>query len=280
MKILSIGDIHGLDLWKNMTHKSTHDFMIWKNAVETGVPAEAEIWKELPFMDLDKIIFVGDYVDSFDLTNEVIIENLKDIIYFRKALPDKVVTLLGNHDIQYLIPNQFSSGFRSEMSIDLKELFHENREIFKIAHLEKGGKLKNVNWLWTHAGVTSGWYHQAKQYLLQPDRFHQINRQYVTKPLDEMINWLWQSNASILYSVDRSSRGIAKWAGPLWVRPDMLNKNHLQGHGDFSKAYNQVVGHTNTDDFNTWEWVESGEKYYIHYIDCLPSKKEGLIFKI
>lgn len=62
MKILSTGDIHGLDLWKDLTG-SIYDFSIWKTAVDEGAPAHHDLWKDMPFMSIDKIIFVGDYVD-------------------------------------------------------------------------------------------------------------------------------------------------------------------------------------------------------------------------
>ena len=49
----------------------------------------------------DKVVFLGDYVDSFTISNIASYENLKDIIRLKKRDPNKVVLLLGNHDIQY-----------------------------------------------------------------------------------------------------------------------------------------------------------------------------------
>ena len=54
--------------------------------------------------DFDKIIFLGDYVDPYseehisplDALNE-----FKVILDFYEAHPDKVVLLLGNHDLHY-----------------------------------------------------------------------------------------------------------------------------------------------------------------------------------
>ena len=227
MKILNIGDVHGLDLWKDFTHGSTYDFNTWKVAVENGADAECELWAEMPFMTLDRIVFVGDYCDSFRVGNEMILKNLKDILYFKKALTNKVVVLLGNHDVQYMIPNQICTGFRSEMSFDLQELLRENRDLLKVAHFEKSNGKK---WLWTHAGVTTGWLKEAKSDLLKPDRFHSINRPYVKKEVDEIINWLWEINSEVLYQVDRDSGGTCMWASPLWVRKRMLNEFYLKVH--------------------------------------------------
>lgn len=70
MKIRVIGDLHGRD-W-------------WKRKVETG--------------DSDLNIFLGDYVDSYTVSDEQIINNLLDIIEFKKSYEDKVILLLGNHE--------------------------------------------------------------------------------------------------------------------------------------------------------------------------------------
>ena len=37
-------------------------------------------WQELIDLSCDKIIFLGDYVDSFTITNEQIINNLKQLV--------------------------------------------------------------------------------------------------------------------------------------------------------------------------------------------------------
>ena len=103
-KILTLGDIHGRDKWMFHTHGSPHEFNHWMTMVENGVPADAEeFWNEMPYTQYDQIVFVGDYVDSYDLSNVLILDNLKKILLFKKALPDKVVLLLGNHDIQYFV---------------------------------------------------------------------------------------------------------------------------------------------------------------------------------
>ena len=172
MKILSIGDIHGRDTWMFLTHGSPYEYNIWKTAVEEGAPID---WDEnLPFLQYDKIIFVGDYVDSFNVSNVRILHNLKEIIYFVKALGDKAEALLGNHDISYIVPNQACSGYRPEMKPDLFKIFDENRDLFKMAHQEKDqeGKI----WLWTHAGVTNEWHKEFTKEALGPvhSRFRSI----------------------------------------------------------------------------------------------------------
>lgn len=62
MKILTIGDIH-------------------------GYPTVFKHWKIEDFQDFDYIIFVGDYVDDFILSDSEIYENLVKIINLKKRTP-------------------------------------------------------------------------------------------------------------------------------------------------------------------------------------------------
>lgn len=73
MKILINPDIHGRIFWKySIEHKD----------------------------EFDKIVFLGDYLDPYSLNLlETEEDNFKEIIQFKKDNPDKVVLLLGNHEI-------------------------------------------------------------------------------------------------------------------------------------------------------------------------------------
>jgi hypothetical protein len=74
-KILTLGDVHGRDKWMFHTHGSPYEFNHWMTMVENGVPADAEeFWEEMPYTEYDQIIFVGDYVDSFDISNVTILK--------------------------------------------------------------------------------------------------------------------------------------------------------------------------------------------------------------
>jgi hypothetical protein len=205
--------------------------------VESGVPADAEdFWNEMPYTQYDQIVFVGDYVDSFDISNVVILDNLKKILFFKKALPDKVVLLLGNHDIQYFIPNEVCSGYRSEMRPDLYQIFTENKECFKVAHLIKDNT--GIKYLWTHAGVTDRWLKDTIKDLHNPKyRHYEITKDFDTEDLDKFLNDLFELRVDNIFNVDAHSGGYNLWAGPFWVRPMILNEFHLEG-------VNQIVGHT------------------------------------
>lgn len=129
--------------------------------------------------DFDKIIFLGDYVDPYseehisplDALNE-----FKVILDFYEAHPDKVVLLLGNHDLHY-----YSSHYLDICACDrydevhadqLHALFTRENIPFQLAHEETIG---NRRYLFTHAGVTEPWLRCNRRRIGQPDASH-LNR--------------------------------------------------------------------------------------------------------
>jgi len=125
-KTLTIGDIHGKNVWFEVKNKIN---------------------------EYDKVIFIGDYTDAFDIKDYEMLSNLNNIINFKKEYPDKIVLLLGNHDLQYYFADyneHMCSGFRFNMFFTLHSLFKDNKELFTpVAYQYK-------NYLWSHAGIASG----------------------------------------------------------------------------------------------------------------------------
>jgi hypothetical protein len=229
---------------------------MWKTAVENGTSADDGIWKkELDnFTKYDKIIFIGDYVDSFTVSNVEMKDNLEDIIFFKKTLPHKVVLLLGNHDVQYIVPDQRCSGFRPEMKYDFYDIFTKNLYLFQMAY-------QVGNTLWTHAGVTDGWLTELYKEMFNPNhRHHEVLNLAANWAVGDQINHAWELRLKALYAVDSYSGGYQPWAGPLWVRPYKLNEFGL-------KDYFQIVGHT--PQAAIWETDK------VAYIDCLEHGIDG-----
>lgn len=270
-RIISIGDIHGRDVWKQIIFGSTLTFDEWK---DSRINNDSNIEFEA-FDEFDKFIFIGDYVDSFNIKGPEIIENLNDIIFFARSFPDRVVLLLGNHDIQYIVPNQYCSGRMPEIEMDLKGIFNKNRDLFKVAHLEKSieiiaGKEITKKYLWTHAGVTEGWYTELLS-LINSDGFRLKQFFNSDMEIDEVLNLSYEMQIPNLFFVDSSSGGYQQWAGPLWVRPRVLNQEFIDG-------YNQIVGHTvqpEITEYRPYVGVESNPAKLISltYIDCLDKGK-------
>ena len=153
-KIAVIPDVHGKDFWKEAKEKVD---------------------------SLDKIIFIGDYLDAyFDIYNiaslttfPVVLEkeqaarkeelnNFKEILEFKKAYPEKVTLLLGNHDIGYWLDKGCSRQASGEMYKTYKSLFENNIDLFKITEYVE---LKNEKILFSHAGILRKWLKQIKAVL-------------------------------------------------------------------------------------------------------------------
>ena len=267
MKTLTIGDIHGRNDWMMLTHGSHKNYQDWKISVEHGTRADSPYFKSYPFMQYDKIIFIGDYMDSFDVSNTDIKLNYLDIIFFKQQLSDRVVLLLGNHDVQYIVDGQRCSGFRPEMLFDMRALFRHHGKLFTVAYEETDSK--GHKYLWTHAGVTSGWLELLDETIKLPaNRFSNIILERNPQTVADKVNSAWDFNLSELYTVDRDSGGWDPWAGPLWVRPDTLNKNPLPG-------YTQIVGHTAFKKITKKMSVEGvGSDHY--FVDCLDHVVDAL----
>lgn len=269
MKTLTIGDIHGKWEWKILTHGSPEKFYEWRTNVELGRDPESSYHGKLPFMEYDRIIFVGDYVDSFTHNNVEILHNLNEIIFFRQQLGDRVVLLLGNHDVQYIVEKQGCTGFRPEMKPDLYEIFLRNESRFKIAHEEVAAD--GMRYLWTHAGVSRSWLKVLKNRLSSPKhRLHTVFEEVLDGPISELLNMVWEARMPELFMVDYMSGGTDQVAGPLWIRPATLNSRGVPG-------YSQIVGHTQMKDI---EVKKTGLKERHYFVDILDEHITGFALDI
>jgi predicted phosphodiesterase len=138
MKILVVGDIHGRTFWKS--------------------PVERYINK------VDKIVFLGDYFDPYPNDDgecpsfSFMMSNFNEILDLKKANPDKVVLLYGNHDYHYA-SKKFddmarSTRFNNFKSYELRQTFNENSDLFQLCYIADNENKKVV---FTHAGITKFW---------------------------------------------------------------------------------------------------------------------------
>jgi hypothetical protein len=228
MKHLIIGDLHGKDCWKTVDVKA-----------------------------YDKVIFLGDYVDHWNLPDQKIYENLQNVIKLKKKHTKKVELLLGNHDVQYLYyPHFLCSGFRPGMQRSLTEIFYNNKDIFKVAY-------QKDNHLFTHAGITNSWYAE----FLNLPLLRQIKDEGDT--VADLVNKIEQTAQRWLLHKAGSIRGGDGHGGVTWAdRKEMI--------ADMLEGYHQVVGHTVVPQV---EVVRSNNKSvtfidvldtmtYFHEVDC------------
>lgn len=237
-KVLVVPDLHGKTLWKEKADPSRYD----------------------------KIVFIGDYCDDFFVEDEDIINNLRDIIQFRKDNPDKVVLLLGNHDIQYYYGDHGvlyrCSGFRRSYEATMKHIFAADRDLFQVAY-------KLGDHLFTHAGISEQWWESASAYI---DRHAElIGSTDKVKDIDKILNHIHQDSKDqyILHTVGYL-RGGSGWGGPTWA-----DLRETSG-GIAPPGIHQVVGHSkiNTVSETNVFAGETKEDRSITYVDCLDTRKD------
>ncbi len=120
MKTIFIGDIHGRPIWKDIVAK--------ENA--------------------DRVIFIGDYFDSFSIPGIDQIHNFKEIVEYKKTSDKEVTLLVGNHDFHYMNVGETYSGFQPALKFDIEIVLKENMEHLQMAY-------SFDKFLCTHAGVSS-----------------------------------------------------------------------------------------------------------------------------
>lgn len=215
MKIIAIGDIHGSSHWKD----------IIKNEV------------------FDKVVFVGDYFDSFDHSHEVQIQNFMEIMELKKSRPSDVVLLVGNHDFHYMeFTKDRYSGFQYGNMFLIRNLLSQamGSNLIQMCYIYD-------NVIFTHAGVTKTWVKNNNIDLKNLEA--SINDRFIYKPRSfEFYGW--------------NQYGDDITQSPIWVRPASLTKDRLDG-------FTFVVGHTASN-----EMMMSND---IIRIDTLRTSQEYLV---
>jgi hypothetical protein len=227
MKIITIGDIHGHDEWKSVDHRS-----------------------------YDRIIFLGDYLDSFVMTDNEILENFKAIIEFRLTWPDKVVLLLGNHETSYISSRFRCTGFRPAMAVILGKLLFRHFDIFRIAW-------QHENYLWTHAGIHQDYYdRKISGKVLETD-----------DTLSGTLQRLYEDGYTPIFEVGYERGGrFGNRGGPLWVDKSRLRENPLRG-------YHQIVGHNPVKTIEQYRPYHDDPNTTVTFCDCIE-RGDGSFYEV
>ena len=223
-RILIIPDVHGRTFGKK--------------ALDTG--------------EYEKVIFLGDYVDPYEfegINTTKAIANFKNILSLKITNPDKVVLLLGNHDMGYLSDYYQalagSSRHDYENEEELQHLFRGWSRLFQLAYEETIGESRRTprrpeeqqgpqrvllpaasRFLFTHAGVTQTWFHQ--------------NSHVIINPSAENLNGLLSTDKGIetLGQVGRNRGGYYESGSMVWADVD-----ELASSAPLPATY-QIVGHS------------------------------------
>lgn len=197
IRIAVIGDLHGKSCWKNML--------------------------EGRFDSFDKIVFMGDYSDDswVKFSDEEIVNNLKEVIEFKKNHDDKVILLIGNHDFQYIVGYPTASRYRKSYAKEMHEIFDNNAKLFNPIYIDN-------NYIFTHAGITNGWIDYIKEKYYIKD----INIDNIY----DIVNIVYKSDKDDCNIASFRRGGRSRFAGILWSDIEDLYEDAWTG-------YNQVVGH-------------------------------------
>lgn len=223
MKIIAIGDIHAKTIWEKIVEKE---------------------------QDADKILFVGDYFDNLEgISYPDQIDNFKKILKLKENDPDKYILLCGNHDLHYLnsIQEQYS-GFNPTFKFDISEvLFPAIRDRLVQAIYWNSG------FLFSHAGLSKTWVRETLGFDFEPG----IPLNTLIIPINDFLKYqpqVFGFNGYNPYGDDITQ-------GPLWIRPESLKKDAIEG-------VTHVVGHTQQPKMR----IEPG----FCFIDTLDRSKEYL----
>jgi hypothetical protein len=201
-------------------------------------------WKTLLDTSADKIIFLGDYVDSHSGISETqIIYNLYDLLELKKAYEDKVILLWGNHDVTYFLPDVFkcvgfhTSGYESV----LQKLFKRNYELFQAAYQQE-------NYLFTHAGLHK--------------RFWQNDLRGEGTDYARMLNYKFLLEPEIFYKASRYRLGDGDYGSIFWAD----KREFIDENTDWPKPENwlsgliQVVGHQPVERITSYDRQDLNSK--------------------
>ena len=229
MKTIVLGDTHGRSIWKDIVAQE----------------------------QADRVIFIGDYFDSFDIDPVVQQHNFKEIIEFKEKGECEIILLIGNHDFHYLPMNETYSGYKHGAMPVNRQLLEENKH-----HLQMCYQLDNI--LFTHAGIGSDWLTYQNKYEPGVD----------PGTIADFVNaiWKYQPNRFMFCGID--PYGNSKTQTPIWIRPQAL----MAGNRDtFLKTdYIQVVGHTHVRKIDI-EGKATGGRYY--FIDTFDDSSQFLIYE-
>lgn len=226
MKTIILGDIHGKSIWKNIIKQNE---------------------------DVERIIFIGDYFDSFDITTEKQINNFLDIVSFKENNKKEVVMLIGNHDHHYFKEVGFTgtSGYQHRSASIITQIIENNKH-----HLQIAFQFDQI--LCTHAGVC--------ETFLQ-ERFGETNINATI--IVEKLNQLFEENPNAFEFNGWEPSGDNIGQTPIWIRPKSLMSDSIH----LKKSIIQVVGHTSMKQIPTN--ASTNGRYY--FIDTFDTSKQYLL---
>lgn len=226
MKTVVIGDVHGRHVWKWITNY------------------------EKP----DRVIFIGDYFDSFDVPYDIQINNFLDIVKYKEESGVDVVMLLGNHDFHYLpyINDTATSGYQKKYAHLIKQIVGNYQDYLQVAY-------QFDDLLFTHAGASVEF---------MDANFERWEEENTSGHLNELFKY--KPNKFLFTGND--PYGDDTFQTPIWIRPMSLMRANKTSF--LKNRWVQVFGHTPLKKIDI-KGHATGGRYYC--IDTLHSSGEYMI---
>lgn len=199
-------------------------------------------WKRIDGTKFDRVIFLGDYLDPYPfdgITTVEAIHNFKEIIDFKKSNSEKVILLLGNHDMPYFSEKyksyfQYLSRYSYGHHKEIEEIFNENRDLFGIAYSDE-------DILFTHAGCSAGWIEKTFTGEYKP------SLEDLVRSLNNLLKT--DEGLSSLSEVSGYRGGYSSYGSCIWADVDELKLDHLAKEDRTEQdreilEIKQIFGHT------------------------------------
>ena len=241
MKTVVLGDTHGTSFWKLITHT------------------------EQP----DRVVFIGDYFDSFDIKLDEQLNNFLDIMEYKKNSGADVICLIGNHDHHYFpeIGDTGTSGYQYVGSFQIGPVLDANREHLQMAY-------RMDDFLFTHAGVSAKFMDSVfgSEGWTVDTLVDQLNELFKHKP-----NTFTFGNAIRINKLSfMDPHGDNEEQSPIWIRVRSLISANKKT--ELKKTVRQIFGHTQVTKIDLEASMKAfGGKYYP--IDALSTSGEYIVIE-
>lgn len=189
-----------------------------------------------------RVVFIGDYMDSFDRTNTEQLRVLEFMLRHSRPSNDEFIALMGNHEMSYLYPAMRASGHTAAKQAMLMPYLNDMKRWLRSYYW------LDVNVLVSHAGVSNKLLTTLNQTL----------NEYLDKGDYDQIGRI------------RSGYGSA--GGLYWC--------DYYGEMEPIPGLIQVVGHTervNKDDDEGIRYIDTNNGK-VYNIDCLSRSLVGLVY--
>lgn len=208
-RILVVPDIHGEDFWVNQRPET-----------------------------FDKIVFLGDFWDSFHKTIGEQTKMFHKVMKWKEMYPDKVHILIGNHDYQYLMNRHMYAGWQANNALAIHDLMIKHKDKFQNAVI-----IDSI--LFTHAGLSNTF-------------FDRISTHFDESQMNE--DWYLNEfgvESEQLHAHLYSDYGDDMREGISFIRPKALSRDLYLSE----RVIFQVVGHTHSDSFKLYDSLVVADCY-------------------